>query len=642
MESKFKNIFTPIRINKMILKNRVIALSGVSADTVKMFGGVTAAEQIAKGGASLIVTCMADVDEPKSNFYPGSQYTLRKSERDKIRSYVNRIHQYGAKYMLEIDHVGEYYRAEENDFSFGTSDKINEKGIHVKAINENEMEYLAKAFAKTAKDAIELGFDAILFDCSGGWLVSQFISPFYNKRTDEYGGPIENRSKFPQMILREIRKVTGKDFPIMVGISANEYFETDSTPFEDIIKLIKILEKDVDGVIVGCGNDQTRLQMTKGVSTNLEKFLMNREYTQALKKEVSIPIVLTNGVRLPQEAEEALENDEADMIGMCRPLLADYNWVNKAKENKEQDITPCLRCNQCFHISTDCKHVGCSVNPYYTQTPVHYVTPIHSAIVKKKVVVIGAGPAGISAALAADQCGHEVMLIEKKSEVGGLLISISKEHFKKEIKDYLNYLKYQINKSNIKLELNCEATPSYIKSLNPNRIIVAIGAKENVLSFDCDRQILTATQAINNPEKIGNNIVIIGGGTVGVELAVGYGLIDNKNVSIVEMSSELASTANLIYRPALLDRIEKSDKIKAFTNTQVVGINNEGIIIEHEGIQTILTADTVIASVGMKPKHDEAFSFFGITEETLVVGDCEKSGNIIDATFSGHTSGVNA
>jgi 2,4-dienoyl-CoA reductase-like NADH-dependent reductase (Old Yellow Enzyme family)/thioredoxin reductase len=639
MKSKFKKLFEPIQINKMTLRNRTVALAGICADTVKMFGGVSTAEKVAKGGVGLVVTVMADVDHPKSNFYPGSQYTLRKSERNRIRDFVSRIHQYGAKYMLEIDHVGEYYRADEGDFSLGTANKINEKGIHVKQMDEKDMEEISKAFCKTAKDAIELGFDAILFDCAGGWLISQFLVPYYNKRTDEYGGPIENRIKFPLRVLKDIRNTVGKDFPIMLGVSVNEFFDIGSNPFEDVITFIKMMQPYADGVLCGCGNDQTRLQMTKGVSTNLEDFMMIKDYTKKLKEELDIPVVLTNGIMRPEDAEEALEKGWCDMVGMCRPFIADHDWVDKARDNKEEDITPCLRCNQCFHVSTDIKHVACSVNPYYTQMQECHITPIHPEK-PKNIVIVGAGPAGIRAALAAYDCGHHVTLLEKEKEVGGLLRYISKEKHKTEIARYFAYLKYQLNKRDIKVITNCNADKDYVTSLNPDKVIIAIGAKENTLNFPSNGKTLKVTEAIENSDKIGDNVVMIGGGVVGVELALEYAEA-GKKVSIVELTNELAINANLIYRPALLDRIEHNSNITVYKNAKAKDVSENQVVIEKDEKEIAIDADTVILSIGFKPKYDEAFNLFNITENTVVVGDADKTGNIVDATFSGHTAGVN-
>lgn len=641
MKSKYTHLFEPIRINQMTLKNRVIGLAGVSASTVKMFGAVTAAEQIAKGGAAMIVTTMADVDHPKSNFYPGSTYTMQKSERDKIRSFTQRIHQYGAKYMIELDHVGEYYRAESGDFSLGTEDKVNEKGIHVKKMDLQDMEEIKASFCKSAQDAIDLGFDAILFDCSSGWLMSQFISTFYNHRTDEFGGDIHNRAKFPLSVLKAIRERVGKDFPIMIGFSANEFFEVNSTPLKDFVELSRMAEPYVDGILVGCGNDQTRMQMTKGVSTNLEKFLMCREYTREIKKVVSIPVITTNAILTPEDADEVIASGDADMVGLCRALIADHEWVHKAQRNESEDITPCLRCNMCFHISTDIRHVGCSVNPLYTQTDSYYITPIHKAEEAKHVVVVGAGPAGIRAALAADACGHRVTLIEQEGEIGGLLRKIGTEHFKTEIARYLIYLRTQVSKSKINLVLNQKATKEVVEGYRPDKLIVAIGAEEKRLKVPYGLNVLTALEAISDPSKVGQNVVIIGGGTVGVELAVGYGLEDGKQVTIVEMTDQLAATANLIYRPALLDRVEKRENIHPLVNASVTAVEDGAVTVKGKTEQK-LTADTVIVSVGMRPRYDEAYDLFGIVEDTICIGDCDKVGNIIDATFTGYTAGVNA
>jgi len=642
MKSKYKSIFKPLKINNMILKNRVFASSGISASSYHSMGDAKAAGEASLGGVSMVITCMTDIDCKKSNFYPNSVYTLSKLQRDNIRSNVKKIHQGGAKYIIELDHVGEYYRAVEGDFSWGTVNKVNEKGIVVKAIHEDAMQEVVDAYAKTAVDAKELGFDGVLFDCASGWLMSQFISTHYNKRTDEYGGSIENRAKFPKMVVQAMRNSLGTNYPILCQISANEYFE-DGTPFEDLIIFLKIIEPYIDGVLVICGNDQTRYQMTKLVSTNLEPFLLNLEYTEKLKKYFKLPIALLNGVATPEQIDYVLSNNKADLIGLSRPLIADPNFVNKILNNLEKDITPCLRCNQCFHVSTEYKNIGCSVNPYYTQGDTAFLSPIKQCKTRKNVVIVGAGPAGLRAALAADKCGHKVTLIDKSNDIGGLLKVISKEHFKEEIKRYLEYLRIQIEKSNVKLILNTLANKELVQNLHPDRIIIAIGGEEvipNIAGIE-NENVFTAKESIIHPEKLGNKIAIVGGGTVGVEIAIGLAIKENKEIYIIEIGNTLAKSANLIYRPALLERVNKANNIHVMLKTVCVKINENSIVVKSE-CDDELIVDSVIISTGIRPKTKEAYDFYGIIEDTIMIGDANKTGNIIDATFDGHASGVNS
>ncbi|MDQ0363021.1 oxidoreductase [Breznakia pachnodae] len=642
MKSKYKKIFEPLMINQMILKNRIFGASGVSADTVNELGGIVAPEAISLGGASMIFTCMCDLNDKKSRFEPTKEYALNKLNRDLIRSYVKRIHQGGAKYILEIDHVGEYHRSGKSDFSWGTIDKINEKGINVKGLDTKEMNKIADSFAQTALDAISLGFDGILFDCSSGWLMSQFLSTHYNKREDEYGGTVSNRCRFPLMVLQRIRDAVGKNYPILCQICANEYFD-DGTPFDDILEMTKILESYIDCVIVVCGNDQTRLQMTKLVSTNLESFMMTASYTKKLKEVLQIPVASIGGIMTPEEAEYMLENNMADMIGLCRPLIADHEWVNKAMNNHSADIRPCIRCNNCFHVSSECKHVGCSVNPYYTQVGNPFLKEKYDAEVKKNIVILGGGPAGINAALAADSCGHNVTLIEKNTEVGGWLNYIAKEHFKSEVKRYLNYLKRQLNNSDVRVLLNTEAKKEKIVSLNPDKLIIAIGGKENTLKIEGITSInsYSIKEAICKQDTLKGTTAIIGGGVVGVELALGLAQESNRNIIIVESSDQLAKSANLIYRPSLLNKIEEAPNITTYLNSQCSKVDNRELLIEYKNKTEKIKVDNIIVSIGVSSQSERALQYYGIIEDTVMVGDINAQGNIIDAVYGGYSSGIN-
>lgn len=635
MNTQYKHIFTPIQLNKLILKNRIFASSGVHA------GDIHHGVEVSNAGVSMLCTCMSDVACEKSYFYPNTTYQFAKERCEEMKARIRRVHQGGAKYVLEMSHVGEYYRPEVNDFAWGTQDKFQNHLLVVKALQANTMDEIADAYAKTAMDAVELGFDALLFDCSAGWLMSQFLSPHYNSRKDEYGGKIENRARFPMQVITKIRSKVGKEFPIFIQVCVNEYFH-DGIEFHDVIAFLKMIEPYVDCVFAICGNDQNHIQMTKLVATNLQPHMINAGYTQQLKKELNIPIALLGSVMSAQEAERAIANGMADLIGLSRPLIADPCFVQKLIRNCEEDIVPCIRCNQCFHVASDYKYVACSVNPLYTQQKDPYVTTPAVSKKKIKIVVVGAGPAGIRAALAADQCGHEVILIEKENEIGGMLRFISKEYYKEDIARYYRYLGIQLKKSKVHIMLNTDATQEMLKKMKPDRVIIAIGAKERKLCIEGINQdfVYVATQAIANVEKLGNNVVIIGGGTVGVELALELGMKQERKIVVVEASETVASSANTLYQLALKEQMKLCPNINVLLATTCMKILKDCIVVNSCQGEASLPIDTVILAIGFESKTVEAFALFGVVEDTIMIGDVNKPRNIIDATYEGYTSGV--
>ncbi|MDO5601393.1 MAG: FAD-dependent oxidoreductase [Oscillospiraceae bacterium] len=638
MKSKYVHLFQPIRLGGLVLRNRVIATSGVCA------GDIHTAARISAGGAAMVCSCMTAVACEKSDFYAGAPYAFSngqygKSPRDAVRRETRLVRRGGAKFAVELSHVGEYYRPAPGDFAWGVVDKINARGDRVKAMDETAMAAVAEAYAQTARDALELGYDAILFDCASGWLMSQFLSPHYNTRTDAYGGSIENRAVFPLKVLRAVRQAVGRHTAVLCQIPGNEYF-SDGAPFEDMIAFVEMAQPDIDAVLINCGNDQNRLQMTKMISTNLEPHLMTAAYTEALKKQTAVPVVLLGAVMNPNEAEAELADGRADMVGLSRPLIADPDFVNKAAENRAQDITPCLRCNSCFHVSTAYKCVGCSVNPDYTQQPQPYPMPTPAPAPRKKVVVAGAGPAGIRAALAAKACGHEVVLVEKEDEIGGLLRVIALERCKTEIAAYLAWLKRQVQNANITLLLNTPATKALLEKLQPDKLIVAIGAQEIVPPIAGAGQagIYTAPEAIRRMDALPQKIAVVGGGTVGAELALELAET-GREVTLIEMTGELASSANLLYRLALLDRVARCGKITVLTDTRCIAAQPGFVTVEKQSGRASIEAGCLVAAAGSRPRTEEAFGLFGIVEDTVTAGNVNKAGNIIDATWEGDACG---
>lgn len=635
MNKKYPNVFKPLKIKNMILRNRIFASSGVHA------GDIHHCETVSRNGASMICTCMTEVEDEKSYFYPNHPYSFSKEKRDEMKTRIRRIHQGGAYYVLEMTHVGEYYRPKKNDFAWGTQDKVNELGIPVKGLEKAWMEKIANAYAATGKEALALGFDALLFDCSAGWLMSQFLSPHYNQRKDDYGGNIENRARFPMMVLKNLREEIGEQVPIFCQICVNEYFE-DGITFSDVLTFLKMAQPYIDGVFAICGNDQNHIQMTKLVTTNLEPHLINQRYTKKLKEDLEIPVALLGGVMSAKEAEEVIANKAADLVGLSRPFIADPCFIKKMMQGEEEDILPCIRCNHCFHVATDYRYIACSINPYYTQQKQSYVKEMTITKHQKHIVVVGAGPAGLRAALSADACGHKVTLIEKEKEVGGMLRFITKEHFKQDIVAYDAYLKAQLKKSKINVMLHTIATPEILKQLRPDKLILAIGANERSLPIKGIDQphVFLATKAINHSERLGKNIVVIGGGTIGAELAYGLAKEEHKKVCLLEQTDTIAASANHLYQVSLLQHIKECENIRVITSAQCTSIKEKSVEVLVQEKREIYEADSVILAVGLTSRTEEAYALYGIVENTCMIGDVIKPRNIIDATFEGYTSGL--
>lgn len=627
---KYKNLFSPIMINKMMVKNRIVA-----TPTSEDF------EEKAIGGAGIVIAGHSIVEYGKSSFLkPNQPIAFEKYQVQETCQRIRRIHQYGAKASIELMHAGKYARV--IDFAMGPDDEIREDGTVVKAMTTEMMEETCRCYANVAREAKELGFDMVFMHFGHGWLPAQFLSPLFNHRTDEYGGSIENRMKFPKKILEYVRKAVGPDFPVDMRISANEYVDG-GISFEDVKRFILEVEPLIDCVHISSGLDMIREANIHCTTTNFEPHIPNATWAAEIKKIFKKPVAVVGAILSPEEGEELLEKGFVDLVAYGRSFIADPNWPRKAACGQAEDIVPCLRCVQCYHIATNRRNVGCSVNPRYTNE--HFIPQkIEKSLDVKKVVIIGGGPGGIKAALTASQRGHNVVLIEKNDRLGGQLIHVSKEHYKEDVANYLRYLLRQIEKSKVNVILNTIATKKMLLGLKPDAIIIATGAKEilpPIKGID-NKFVYTGTQAIENSDNLGEELVVIGGGTIGIEIALEESLINNKKVTVIEMGNEIASQGNMLYKIALKEKLGKCKSLNIQLNSQCLEIGDNNVLFKDEKGKLInVKADNVIVCTGLKANNDYLNEYYGITSETMMIGDCVKPRKIMEAVFEGHSIALN-
>lgn len=628
MKLKYPNLFSPLKINSIMVSNRI---------TANPMGHVF--EDKALGRPGVVIAGSVITQPGKSSWAsPEEPYAFHKYQVEKTRQRILMAHRGGAKASIEIGHAGQYARVAPGDFAIGPTGYIRDDGVEVRAMDKAMMDEVAYWYVKTAKDAKDLGFDMIFLHFGHGWLMPEFLSPLFNKRTDEYGGCIENRMKYPLRILREIREAVGPQYPIKMRISATEWMPG-GIEFQDVLTFLKQAQKYIDLVQVSCGLDIEHEANVYMATTNFSEHMPNVKYAKVIKQNLDILVSVVGAIMNPDQAEKLIADGIVDMIALGRPLAADPDWPIKALEGRSEDIVPCIRCLQCYHISTNRRNVGCSVNPRYAnETWVPRVLP--KANERKRIVVIGAGPAGCKAALTAFQRGHEVILFEKTNHIGGAMHYIAMEHFKADIKTYLEYLKYQIAKSEIDLRLNTEATPEIVRDLNADAIIIAVGvsATQPLIKGIDKKHVIGFYEAIEKEEAIGQNVVIIGGGTIGAEIGLELSLLKGKNVTIVEMTSELAAQGNMLYKIALRQKMAEAKTLNVMLEAGCQEICEDYVVVRnHEGKQVTVHANTVIIATGVRANKAHAESFYGIVPQTYMIGDCEKPRKIQEATLEGYT-----
>ncbi|HYB21928.1 MAG TPA: FAD-dependent oxidoreductase [Thermodesulfobacteriota bacterium] len=633
---KYPKLFSPLSIGSMHLKNR-IAMAPMATHFADESGAVTSrlidyyAER-ARGGAGLILL-------ESGYIHPSGRGGIRRLglHEDRLipglKELVKQVHLRGAKISTQLHHAGRQINALALNGIFPVSCSSIApamEGIVPRALKIAEIEELVEAFGQGAWRSVKAGFDAILIHGAHGYLIHQFLSPCSNTRKDRYGGTFLNRLRFLREIIQRCRKTVGKDFPIMVRISAAEFIPGGLT-VKDGQKIARHLESwGIDAIHVSGGTHETQemelqpMALPRGCLVSL---------AEAIKKAVSIPVATVGRIVDPRMAEEVLRKGKADLITMGRALLADPDFPRKAQKGKVEDIRPCIACLQgCRERLYQGESITCLVNPAAGQEREHRLT---SVPVRKKVWVIGGGPGGMEAAWIAALRGHDVTLWEKKDHLGGQFHLASLVPCREEIKVYLDFLTRQLEKARVKINLGQEVTPEKLSRTDAQGIILASGAfpKKSGIPGAEREEVLTAWEALASPEKVGSNVVLIGGGAVGAETA-DFLTQRGKEVTLVEMGKEIARDEERTTRKLLLQRLgEKGTRIRVLTEAKA--ILAEGVQIEFKEGQEFLPADTVVLATGVTPDRTLETPLKKLEIEFYAVGDCVKPQKAIEAIHEG-------
>lgn len=624
----FPHLFEPIQIGKTTVKNRIFMppLSTNLADK----GYVTDAlvehySNRARGGVGLIVTEVTTV-EPTYTYLPGDMSIYDDSYIPGWKKLVDAVHKYDTKILSQLFHPA--YMA----FPVpGTPQLIAPSNVGPyyaksapRAVTVEELHVLVRQFGEAALRFKKAGGDGVEIQCAHAHgLLGGFLTPLYNKRTDEYGGDINGRLRLTLEVIREVRKQCGDDFIIDVRISGDEYSEGGLT-LNDMIYVSKQLEKEgVDFLHVSGGNTIKRGSSMPAPGTSPAP---HAHASEEIRKHVHIPVATVARINEPWVAEELIADGKADICMIGRANLCDSEFANKAREGRTDDIRPCIGCGRCLTGIMFGKPIACTVNPSVE------TNDIDEADVKKKVLVIGGGPAGMEAAYVAKKRGHEVVLCEKEKELGGLLRLAAVPISKQELCKVIKFMARRLNNEGIDVRTGCEVTPQMLETeFKDYEIICSTGAKpKEIEAFKQFKQTMTADDILSGRKFPGRKIVILGGGSVGCETAdylaplVNDLFPANRDVTVIEMTGSLMTGEGGAAKSRLTQRL-MSKGVKLLLNAQVKKVDESTITYEQDGEEhTIKDADTLVFAVGYTPAKVEY-------ENVHYIGDCGKVGNLKDA-----------
>ncbi|MCF0132418.1 MAG: FAD-dependent oxidoreductase [Blautia sp.] len=661
---QYQHLFSPLKAGSLILKNRIVA-----APITKYGHFPSDADEIefiasrARGGAGLVILGSVAVDDENSLiYYEGS--SLNGPKQMIYQEELSMLHQYGAKVSVQLLHCGmfadlrnrkadpvgpyTFVRSGEYEGLEGIENNQIMDGRTVQGLTREDMDRIVEQYVHSALTAKRMGFDMVMLHFAHGWLMAEFLSPFFNKRTDEYGGNFENRIRFPMEIVKKVREAVGKDYPLDMRIAADEYVEGGLKP-DEVIEFIRRVEDQLDMVHISSGLDKFAEQTTYIESPSLYPHQINVPFAEMAKKVLHIPVVTVGGINMPDEAEEILCEGKADAIAMARAFIADPQWPDKARTGNTGDITPCIRCVSCYGVATEGIGLGCAVNPCYarelrlqTERDLWNREKTAGLIRRKNVVVIGGGPAGMQAAVTASECGNHVILLEKSNRLGGLLNISNTDDLKIDMRQYKEHLIYKVLHAEIDLRLNCEATPEMVRKLRPDKIIVAVGSEPKKIPIPgIDQQhVLDVVTAHEKEELSGENVVVIGAGPSGCECALSLAG-QGKKVTLVEFTDKPAAAGNLIYQWALRKLFREEKNLTCMYNAAVMEIREDNVLVKHRnGAEQVIPADVVVYSVGMKARRELAESFMGITYDVRIIGDCASPRRINEAAQEGYFAGL--
>lgn len=654
MSARYSNLLSPVKAGNLLLKNHIAYANSLPhflqgpepypADPVMKHYG-----DMARNGAGIVTVGTRHARNNKGE--DGQRIALFNIADKSVENYLSllaeTIHFYGAKAAIAYMH----YSNPEYDVSDIPEIEVDKHGKPLnglplmikyrgprRQITLEEMDELKQFMVNHARYYQDKGFDMISIHMSYETTIfAHFLSNKYNHRTDEYGGCLENRARYPLEICQAIKDACGKDFLVEIQISGEEY-GADGFTTDDLVKFAHLAEGKVDILQLRAPNGD----MAHPTGFNSVRHLPSTlRYAELIKKSgAKVLAAPCGGFQDLNDCESYIRDGKADLLYMARALFCDPEYGKKAYEGRGEDVVPCIRCNKCHGTSMD---KGpwisvCSINPKLSfGHRIEWMVKEPDSV--KRVAVIGGGPAGMNAAITAAQRGHKVTLYEKNDFLGGQLRHSDFAPFKWPIKDYKDFLADRLEKEGVKVILGTKATPQMIREGGYDVALLALGAEANkpdIPGIDGEN-VWTAPDVYGRDKELGENVVVIGGAEIGTETGMYLAQMGHK-VTVLTRQSKLAPDMERVH---YYDIVRKAwEHLSNFSfitkaTTKAIG-ENSVTYMDAEGKDVTIPADSIVIAGGMNPLHDDALSFNGSADATFVIGDCNKVGSIQKAVVSAY------
>ena len=648
---KLKNLFSPIEVGGIRIKNRIVNTPNVS--------GLRHIEARAKGGVGLFVLAgpdhgVAHYTGSPFHFVPGAtgeapglpnpatpegREFFDATITPKLRALAEAVHRHDSVCFGQVYHLGSGRPIDNMTSMISASPVINEANRAVPhELAPTEIADVVDAYAQSARRVKEAGMDGVEIHAAHNYLVNQFLSPRMNLRKDAYGGSLENRMRFLMEVLEAVRGVIGPGFPLGIRVTGDEFVEGGLNA-SDMQEIVLKIEDKLAYISVSAGNDMGTIRgiTLPYVAPYLVPAGHNAGLAAAMKAAVSLPVLVAGRINSPELAEQILADGSADLVGMVRALIADPDLPNKARDGHLEDVRPCVGFNEC-HNNRGHAARACVVNATFGREE---EMDIVRAEDPKRVVIVGAGPSGLEAARVAAMRGHEVILLERERQLGGLPAFLALDSTMPELRRWLDYLELQVHKAGVDVRLGVDATPETVQSLDADAVVLAVGADDyvpEVPGVDA-AHVVTATDVFRGVAKVGQNVVVVGGMNDSMPPMTVSDFLARQGKQ-VEVISELMTIGENL-DPRILHILTKrllDQKAKLTTMTELGAVGENDVTAvnrftrESHQIEGI---DTVVLAAGARARTGLAETLRGSVKELHLIGDCNAPRRIVHATLDG-------